>query len=547
MMTIISSSPLSTESAATAPNLVSDVKPNSVTETTRSPPLSRAEIGAMIKAQICQVLPLNHSASNNSASPAIASPLVRAALVYTPLSLEQQAKLFQPTVSNLQDSADNLLLATLSSQYQVLAESDGKRFTFISGLPLRAGDMILMQKLSAQLWQCLTPDADTLDAVAFLPTFIAKTQASSNGLNLAWQLYRVSLQMASGNLSTSPPMQSLQSALKAFFQPMLSVKQLQQHVQASTSPLESVTQKTESAAQLVKLLQTNINNSGLTFENKLAKFSQLPNAAQTHLLQLWQQGSITHAEMNFTQDQKTVLAKLFNALVMSKQIAAEDSADTLIDLKKPLHALTAPPSAPNLARSNPDQHLLWQNFFFPNSTGTAAETQTDNFTHLVEQLMVQIKQQINRSHVHQLQSLLPPAEHTENPLSFCFDLPLLTGQGYERIPIWIEGRRESTAKTSKPTSQWRVVLAFELPDLGKIVADCRLTPANDSGQKNKSAVQMQFFSETNSTNHCIDQHIQQLTHSLSTIGLDVSSHACRSPLPPLGDQRFQHDWVHLQI
>lgn len=583
-------------SATTTASLTGPIPPASsiATPTVAATALSRAEIGAMIKAQIMQVTPINYSSDHNSTAPAAStlplssSPLINAALVYTPISLQesalQQAAQFQPNMSTTVHTVDSILLATINQQYQVLAKIEDNCFTFMSSLPLRAGDSIFIQKINAQLWQGLTQDRNNLNATAFLPAFIAKMQASPNYLQLAWQLYRINLPIPNAAESTpnellkmaTPPsllLQSLQTPLKQFFQTLLSVQTLQANINASAQEPDlapAIGQDNNKFAatnstQLVNLIKTSINNSGLIFEHKLAAFSQLSTNEQKQLLKLWQQGSTVRQDINFVQDQKTALVKLFAALATAQPgLAAADTptiettTDWLTHFKKLLPAfstlLTSNSVSPNLEDTEHPrevQHTLWQNFFFPTTHGLTTANDKENLSTMVIQLLEQIKQQINRTHVQQLQSLLPSGENNpsgnEGMFSFCFDLPLLTNMGYERVPIWIEGYRENKSKKNKPSSQWRVVLAFELPELGKIIADCRLTPSETKVSLQKNALNMQFFSETHSTNQCIDQQISKLTKSLNDMGLEVNSHACRSPLPPLGDQRFQHDWVHLQI
>lgn len=566
--------------------------------------LTRAEIGTIIKAQILQSRPIQPSTTQSATTPQmtstrVTSPLLNTTLVYTPATLEQfkieqfkieqfalaafsnnalfKAQSHTPLQPNAVSLKESMQLALISQQYQLIAEIGGNRLSLLSSLPLRAGEFILLQKMSAQGWQVLASPDQPIKTTAFLLAFVAPSRQISNWLQLAWQLSQAvsstHTRRDNANPLSSPVVNNasaqLPKPIMQFFQTLLSVQQIEANMVKASMAAETPSSTASKTSQLIHLVKNSINNSGLTFESKLAAFSRLPTDQQTQLLKLWQQGSSTRADLNFTQDQKFTLANLFSALHTAKQTLANqvsltppenNSLDNMLPsqsslaqwltaIKKLLPTLTQTVTGRETLPLRDLTHPLWQSFFFPTAPiNNMAEEENAQF---IVQLMEQIRQQLNRTHVQQLQSLLPgtdaPSDRKENPFSFCFDLPLLTDKGYERIPIWIEGEKKKVSSPQKPRSQWRVVLAFDLPDLGKIITDCRLTPPENTHDIEKSTLQMQFFSESATTNQCVDQHISNLTRALQAFGIEVSHQACRSPLPPLGDQRFQHDWVHLQV
>jgi hypothetical protein len=540
--------------------------------------MSRLEIGAMIKAQILQVQPIQSNPTPATHLMTLTTlPLSSSTLIYTPATLEKltldqlainpllvksqnQIPLHQNSISLSAISLkESMQLAIISPQYQLIVDISGKRFALLSSLPFRTDEIFLLQKMNAHSWQVLTGYNQRIKTTTFLPSFVTKTQPTANYLQHEWQFSNSNLPLSKNvDNHTTLSMPPLPKPITQFFQTLLAVQQVQAKIRTAIADVDRPSLTSSTLTTLVHLLKNSINNSGLTFEHKLAAFSRLPPNEQTQLLKLWQQGSNTREDINFTKDQKFALANLFAALLNTKEAIAANHHSLenrsfiqwLAAIKKLLPTVAQTGFLPeDTASARDKQHFLWQNFFFPTTPMTTTGQEENSY--FLGQLLEQIKQQFNRTHVQQLQSLLPTTDtqtdRKDNNFSFCFDLPLLTDKGYERIPIWIEGEQKKATKPNKSRSQWRLVLAFDLPDLGKIIADCRLTPPENQQSIKKSALKMQFFSEKSSTNHRIDEHISDLTYSLQAIGLDVSHQACRSPLPPLGDQRFQHNWVHLQI
>ncbi|WP_376866981.1 flagellar hook-length control protein FliK [Bacterioplanoides pacificum] len=313
-----------------------------------------------------------------------------------------------------------------------------------------------------------------------------------------------------------------------------------------------------------------INNSGLTFENKLVSgLLQLANnndnnsqpaQAQSLLNRLWQapipakdsattlQPPQTAAAKPATQGISALLLATRQRLEQSLKQASSDPAESPADTEQA--ALTRlPSSAANTLLSGLLQHdhkavlsrslQLWlaqlnqtqvkaSSQTGTSSTGTSPVSSSDpaglpNGVRLLQTALAQIE-------VEQIQRLQQPEQQWQ------INLPLLVRHDgvLQEVRLHLQRQQqddEHPQRDTKKVTQWRLHLHFDLPRLGPldVAVDMRLPQLSAT-----------FWSETRTTLASLNSALQPLHSRLSQMGVEVDSLAARYGRLP----ETQHNQIH---
>lgn len=514
-----------------------------------------AVIGKQITAQVVSVQPSQITEAHSASSAALTQPVLQD-LIYSVSKhhslTSADIRQFSAPIS-IENTTNNpsQILNNLIKSFNITVKIQDQLYVFTSELPLPSGEQIMLKKISSSSWSWQFDNKTAQLANLFMPFFISKSNPQRHWSDIAWQLLQASVTDKtlkptnlpnSTNITENPAPNLLQKQLAKFFNGFLSLNDLH-HM---------------SAPQMANSIKNQLQDSGLFLENNLAKFALVTNSEQKNLVQAWQKTAYSIQTGNFLRDHKAALAELFNSF--NEFIKDSDATSEMAPLGlnasaiKLLQSLLQAP-LPSSNKLNSSAELpIWQDFFYLNQSAKLDNPSPfvdqinpeSALNQLLEQLMGNIKQQINRSHIHQLQSLM--SSQQQDSYSFFFEIPLLTQNQAVHVPIWIEGKKSSAQESNpKKMRQWRALLVFELPSLGRIVADCYLTENLMPTELDEpKQIQIQFFTETQQATESINQKTQQLNHTLSELGFNVSTPECRCPLPVLGDQRFQNSYTHIE-
>ncbi len=119
--------------------------------------------------------------------------------------------------------------------------------------------------------------------------------------------------------------------------------------------------------------------------------------------------------------------------------------------------------------------------------------------------------------------------------SWNFELPIQTPRGGDTLQLLIE--QQARQNGSVRQMQWRVQLAFDLHELGKLAATLTITGAN---------VAATLWAEQQHTHSVVRAELDHFKAALEGVGVCVTEVQCRLGLPPAQKQRWQQQLVDVR-
>ncbi|HFD80849.1 MAG TPA: flagellar hook-length control protein FliK [Gammaproteobacteria bacterium] len=136
-------------------------------------------------------------------------------------------------------------------------------------------------------------------------------------------------------------------------------------------------------------------------------------------------------------------------------------------------------------------------------------------------LLQQTESVLARIQLQQLAAL--PREGERGLLEWLLELPLRRGDVIDLWSLRIVGEEAPRRRKQPGQRRWSVQLAFDLPGLGPVQAQVRLTG---------ETVSARFWPEQPQTRALFDAHLQELRSALTGAGLEVAELEClQGPLP----------------
>ncbi len=146
----------------------------------------------------------------------------------------------------------------------------------------------------------------------------------------------------------------------------------------------------------------------------------------------------------------------------------------------------------------------------------------NRFGHLRLDLLQQTEAALARIHLNQLASLPREAEH--RLVEWLFDIPVRRG---DTIDLWsarvYRDADDESQQRDRPTVQWHVQLAFDLPGLGPMQAQISL-----QGE----TVATRFWATEANTLPLLREHLHELRRGLLVAGLEVGDIDCQQGAIP---------------
>lgn len=125
---------------------------------------------------------------------------------------------------------------------------------------------------------------------------------------------------------------------------------------------------------------------------------------------------------------------------------------------------------------------------------------------------------------------------TQPPVpSWNFELPINTPRGGDTLQMRIEQQARQNGGVRQ--MQWRVQLAFDLHELGKLAATLTITGAN---------VAATLWAEQQHTHSVVRAEVDHFKSALEGVGVRVTEVQCRLGLPPEQKQRWQQQLVDVR-
>jgi len=119
--------------------------------------------------------------------------------------------------------------------------------------------------------------------------------------------------------------------------------------------------------------------------------------------------------------------------------------------------------------------------------------------------------------------------------SWNFELPIQTPRGAENLQLRIE--QQARQQGSVRQLQWKVQLAFDLHELGKLAATLTITGAN---------VAATLWAEQQHTHRVVRAEVDHFKAALEGVGVRVTEVQCRLGLPPAQQHRWQQQLVDVR-
>jgi len=244
-----------------------------------------------------------------------------------------------------------------------------------------------------------------------------------------------------------------------------------------------------------------------------------------HLLQ----NIITNPTTNIhfpNNDLKIALLRLADKL-RSLNLTNPDSSSTNIETRKSNSKMTASLETYSLTslyqnkklndEGNNQQQVKLQTQNNTANTKLPAISYTQE--QLIDKLLNHTEGALSRLQTLQLQHL-----QTSDPqkTSWVFELPIRTDSSLDNINIYIE-QDEAGNKTNPYTVPWKVILEFNIKELGAIQAHIML-----QGTK----VSVNFWVENKSTSSLFSEHLNLLENQLNKAGLATGKLKCQCDKPP---------------
>lgn len=154
-----------------------------------------------------------------------------------------------------------------------------------------------------------------------------------------------------------------------------------------------------------------------------------------------------------------------------------------------------------------------------NITKTNLPTAIYSQDQLIDKLLNQTEGVLSRLQTLQLQHFQP--NDTQKP-SWLFELPIRTDTSLDNIVIQIE-QDESGSNNNAYTSPWKIILKFNIEELGEIHAHITLQGSN---------VSVNFWVDSKSTSKLFSEYLDTLDSRLNNVGLVSGKLKCHCDKPP---------------
>ncbi|BFM15982.1 hypothetical protein R50073_21650 [Maricurvus nonylphenolicus] len=455
----------------------------------------------------------------------------------TPVNQQLADRMSQLQNTNLTAKANPLPAQLLSQPNLKLIELavQGQTLLTLTDQPVKSGQTVqLLLKTAAQL--VLVPDNKT---------GTLNTQTNQNTTSLTHAQQTTLSQSYREALPRQAPLQQTFRLLEA----LQRLPNFQQQLPAQLKhSLEQVRQYALSPQQLSTPsgLKQALQHSGVQLEARLNH--QPPKAVPTAQQAPTQAAVKTSESALLTPNTKTQAAS-----PTAPPLNSQDAKAALLHAEQRVSQYLAQVSATSgstqrtplqVPAHSPVETLvvLLKQFLAAPATNTAAQQESGQREDLLQTLQQQLQSAVAKMQTQQLHTLSQQFAKPDQPQAqhWLIELPVRLNNDVSSVEVridedWVRPQDEEESKDK--VRLWTVMLAFDLPERGKLFAQLKIV---------QDSVSANIWAEQNTTLAEAKRKLQTLRQRLDADGVNVTSIECFKGKPPMQDIRLDYALVDIK-